>query len=131
MHCDIKKCKIIDFFNIFCIFNTFIGVFMQFLKFLHRKNITQAEFADKMEYSRTLIQAWVKGRAFPSYDKILKLIQEGIALNELFNEEMSDRLLRNSQNVEIERERQLESTDLSNAMKLLEARVADLEGKVK
>jgi len=104
---------------------------MQFLKFLHRKNITQAEFADKMEYSRTLIQAWVKGRAFPSYDKILKLIQEGIALNELFNEEMSDRLLRNSQNVEIERERQLESTDLSNAMKLLEARVADLEGKVK
>jgi len=75
---------------------------MQFLKFLHRKNASQAEFADKMGYSKTLIQAWVSGRATPSYDKIIELVNEGISANELFNEDVALRLLQNSQKIEYE-----------------------------
>lgn len=70
-----------------------------FNKFIHRKRMKQKDAATMVGVSMGLIGTWASGKALPSYEKVVKLIECGISAQELFGEELAAELLKNSQKV--------------------------------
>ncbi len=67
-----------------------------FQKFAARARLKQREIADKAGVSLGLVGMWASGKAKPSYDTMLKLIDCGISADELFGKEYAEKLLANS-----------------------------------
>lgn len=67
-----------------------------FQSFLLRTRLKQREVAEKTGVSSGLVGTWASGKARPSYETILKLIECGISASELFGKEAAQKLLSNS-----------------------------------
>lgn len=67
-----------------------------FNKFLRRKNFKQKDAAAAVGASMGLIGTWAAKGAVPSYEKIAKLIDLDITAQELFGEELGNKLVQNS-----------------------------------
>ena len=92
-----KKVTKIYVFN--CkIFSNFKAV-MDLDHFLKRTGRTKADLLREMNLDPTssLIASYIKERAYPPYDKILKLIELGITADELLGKEHAEMLMFNSQ----------------------------------
>lgn len=70
-----------------------------FNRFLHRKQLKQKDAAQLVGASMGLIGTWAAGKASPSYEKMAKLIENGITAQELFGEELGGLLISNSANI--------------------------------
>lgn len=57
-----------------------------FNKFIHRKRMKQKDAATMVGVSIGLVGTWASGKALPSYEKVVKLIECGISAQELFGE---------------------------------------------
>ena len=62
-------------------------------KFMKRMRLNQAGLAKKLNCSQPLISSWVGGTGQPTLDKIVKLIDLGITLEELFGPDRARKLL--------------------------------------
>lgn len=67
-----------------------------FSHFMNRKLWKQKDAASIIGVSGGLVGMWASNKAVPSYEKIVKLIDNGISAEELFGKECADRLLQNS-----------------------------------
>lgn len=56
--------------------------------FLRRNNLTFAELAKKINCTPGLIGMWASRRAFPSFDKCVRLIKLGMTFEEMFGTEI-------------------------------------------
>lgn len=63
--------------------------------FRKRIRVTQYQLADMLDCDQSLVAAWERGK-FPTYEKICKLIELGITVQELLGDELANRLLANS-----------------------------------
>lgn len=77
-----------------------------FNMFLRRKGLKQQEAADMLGVTQATISNWCKGKT-PDYGTIVKLIKQGMTLQELFGDELAAELVNNSSGV-------LPSLDLLN-----------------
>ena len=59
------------------------------VKFLARKGLTHSALAEKLNCSHGLIGMWASGRAVPSYEKCVELLQNGMTVSELFGEDLA------------------------------------------
>lgn len=62
-------------------------------RFMKRMRMNQAGLAKKLNCSQPLVSSWISGSGQPTYDKIAKLIDLGITLDELFGPERARKLL--------------------------------------
>ena len=67
-----------------------------FNHFMNRKKLKQKDAASLIGVSSGLVGMWASNKAVPSYEKIVKLIDNGATAEELFGKECADRLLQNS-----------------------------------
>lgn len=67
-----------------------------FQKFASRTRLKQREIAARAGVSLGLVGMWASGKAKPSYDTMLKLIECGISAEELFGKEYAEKLFSNS-----------------------------------
>ena len=67
-----------------------------FQKFVSRTRLKQREIAEKAGVSLGLVGMWASGKAKPSFETILKLIDCGITAEELFGDECAEKLTKNS-----------------------------------
>jgi transcriptional regulator with XRE-family HTH domain len=58
-------------------------------KFLARKGLTHSALAEKLNCSHGLVGMWASGKAVPSYEKCVELLQNGMTVSELFGEEVA------------------------------------------
>jgi len=58
-------------------------------KFLARKGLTHSALAEKLDCSQGLIGMWASDKALPSYEKCAELLQNGMAISELFGEDVA------------------------------------------
>ena len=65
-----------------------------FQKFVSRTRLKQREIAEKAGVSLGLVGMWASGKAKPSFETILKLIDCGITAEELFGDVVLGRELR-------------------------------------
>ncbi len=67
-----------------------------FNHFMNRKQLKQKDAASLIGVSSGLVGMWASNKAVPSYEKIVKLIDNGATAEELFGKECADKLLQNS-----------------------------------
>lgn len=91
-----------------------------FQRFLSRKRLKHREIASRIDASLGLIGSWAAGKAKPGFEKMLKLIEEGITAQELFGEKHGDLLVKNSSKPE---------SDRGEIMAAVKAALADLGGR--
>lgn len=91
-----------------------------FQRFLSRKRLKHREIAPRIDASLGLIGSWAAGKAKPGFEKMLKLIEEGITAQELFGEKHGDLLVKNSSKPEADR---------GEIMAAVKAALADLGGR--
>lgn len=91
-----------------------------FQRFLSRKRLKHREIAPRIDASLGLIGSWAAGKAKPGFEKMLKLIEEGITAQELFGEKHGDLLVKNSTKPE---------SDRGEIMAAVKAALADLGGR--
>lgn len=91
-----------------------------FQRFLSRKRLKHREIAPRIDASLGLIGSWAAGKAKPGFEKMLKLIEEGITAQELFGEKHGDLLVKNSSKSE---------SDRGEIMAAVKAALADLGGR--
>ena len=91
-----------------------------FQRFLSRKRLKHREIAPRIDASLGLIGSWAAGKAKPGFEKMLRLIEEGITAQELFGEKHGDLLVKNSTKPE---------SDRGEIMAAVKAALADLGGR--
>ena len=91
-----------------------------FQRFLSRKRLKHREIAPRIDASLGLIGSWAAGKAKPGFEKMLRLIEEGITAQELFGEKHGDLLVKNSAKPE---------SDRGEIMAAVKAALADLGGR--
>lgn len=67
-----------------------------FQSFLGRKKMKQREAADILGCSMGFVGMMASGKSKPSYETIIKLIDAGITVRELFGEEYAAKIIENS-----------------------------------
>lgn len=67
-----------------------------FSHFMNRKLWKQKDAASIIGVSGGLVGMWASNKAVPSYEKIVKLIDNGISAEELFGKELAEKLILNS-----------------------------------
>ena len=67
-----------------------------FNHFMNRKQLKQKDAASLIGVSCGLVGMWASNKAVPSYEKIVRLIDNGATAEELFGKECADKLLQNS-----------------------------------
>ena len=63
--------------------------------FRKRIRVTQYQLAELLGCDQSLVAAWERGK-FPTYEKICKLVELGITIQELLGDEIANRLISNS-----------------------------------
>lgn len=63
--------------------------------FVKRTRLKQREIAEKVGATQGLIGHWAIGRGVPSYEKLGALIELGMTPQEMFGEELGNRLVSN------------------------------------
>ena len=71
-----------------------------FQSFLNRKKLKQREASEMLGVSMGLVGSWASGRAKPSYETIVKLIDAGATVEELFGKENAEKLAENSKTLQ-------------------------------
>jgi transcriptional regulator with XRE-family HTH domain len=59
--------------------------------FLKRNDFTFAELGEKLDCTPSLIGSWTSDRAFPSFDKCVKLLELGMTFEEMFGTELAEK----------------------------------------
>lgn len=65
-------------------------------KFLERKSWTIENLAEKLEISSAAVLNWKNGRSFPKIETLLKLIDLGATIDELFGHDYAMKLASNT-----------------------------------
>ena len=65
--------------------------------FINRKGWKQRELAQRLNIGTSTVGMWCTGQSTPSYGVILKLIELGMTMEELFGVEYSGMLMKNSE----------------------------------
>lgn len=67
-----------------------------FNRYMHRKKWKQKDAYTALKVSKGLVGQWASGTARPSYEKIAKLVENGISAVELFGDQLGQMLVKNS-----------------------------------
>ena len=67
--------------------------------FINRKGWKQRELAQRLNIGTSTVGMWCTGQSTPSYGVILKLIELGMTMEELFGSNVSEMLMENSVNL--------------------------------
>jgi transcriptional regulator with XRE-family HTH domain len=59
--------------------------------FLRRNNWVQADLAEKLECSTSLVGIWASTDQTPSFDKCVKLLELGMTVEEMFGTELAEK----------------------------------------
>ena len=62
-------------------------------EFHNRIRLTQKQLAEKLSCSQSLVAGWDKGKRYPTYENLCKLIDLGITAEELFGKELAQKLI--------------------------------------